>query len=298
MSRVQLRLFVVLFLSAATARSFAQFKTELVNPQGATAPCVGIGPIGGPLAKKCADLFEQFGFLRTGDAGYSGLTIGTKGKDDGVILAIDPKTPAAQAGLAVGDVITGIASKPVQPTPGSIAAKAVFGQRGDTLKLTVKRAAAQVDISLVRVPQNAPPGPKSPGFLIMVKSMFNWQNQIVPCMGAGPAAMAAIEFCYGHFKPFGFIKAGDLGTAGFAIDTANPGKAAVTTVDPTGPAAKAGLLPGDEIVAVNSQPLIASKGEAASELLFGKVGDKFKLTVQRAQDDPTVDLVLAAKPKQ
>jgi C-terminal processing protease CtpA/Prc len=293
---VPLRLFLVLFLSATAARSVAQFKTELVNPQGATAPCVGIGPIGGPLAKKCADLFEQSGFLRTGDAGYSGLTIGTKGKDDGVILTIAPQSPAAQASLAVGDVITAVAGKPVQPTPGSIAAKAVFGQRGDTLKLTVKRAAAQVDISLVRALQNAPPGPKASGFMVVVKPMFNWQNQVVPCMGAGPAAMAAIEYCYGHFKPFGFIRAGDLGTAGFAIDTSNPAKAAVTTVDPDGPAAKAGLLPGDEIVAVNSQPLIASKGEAASELLFGKVGDKFKLTVQRAQDDPTVDLVLAAKP--
>ena len=298
MSKVRLYLLVVLFLSAAATRNFAQIKTELVNPLGATAPCIGFGPVGGPIAKKCADLFVQSGFLRTGDLGYSGLTIGTKGKDDGVILTIDPQSPASQACLAVGDVVTAVAGKPVQPTPGMIAAKTVFGQRGDTLQLTVKRAGAQVQASLVRAPQNAPSGPKSPGFLIMVKNMINWQNQFIPCMGAGPAAMAAIEYCYSHFKPFGFIKTGDLGSTGFEIDLANQSKAAVTAVDPNGPASKAGLQPGDEVVAVNGQPLTASKGESATELLFGKTGDKIKVTVQRGQDDPTVELVLATKPKQ
>lgn len=298
MSKVRLHLFVIFFLSAAATQGLAQIKTDLVNPQGATAPCIGIGPIGGPIAKKCADLFVQSGFLRTGDAGYSGLTIGSKGKDDGVVLAVDPQSPAAHAGLAVGDVLTAVAGKPVQPTPGAIAAKAVFGQHGDTLQLTVNRAGTKVEATFVRGSLNAPPGPKSPGFLIMVKPMFNWQNQVIPCLGAGPAAMAAIEYCYGHFKPFGFIKAGDLGSTGFEIDLAAQDKASISKVDPDSPASKAGLQPGDEIVAVNGQPLVASKGETANELLFGKIGDKIKVTVQRGQDDPTVELVLAPRPKQ
>ena len=297
MSKVQLHLLVVFILSAAASQGLAQIKTDLVNPQGATAPCIGIGPIGGPMAKKCADLFVESGFLRTGDAGYSGLTIGSKGKDDGVVLTVDPQSPAAQAGLAVGDIITAVAGKPVPSTPGAIAAKAVFGQRGDTLQLTVKRAGANVQATMVRAPQNAPPGPKSPGFLIMVKPMFNWQNQVVPCMGAGPAAIAAFEYCYSHFKPFGFIKGGDLGSAGFEIDLAAPDKASISKVDPDSPASKAGLQPGDEIVSVNGQSLAANKGETATELLFGKTGDKIKVTVQRGQNDPTVELVLAPKPK-
>ena len=71
----------------------------------------------------------------------------------------------------------------------------------------------------------------------------------------------------------------------------------MTTVDPGSPATKAGIEPGDEIVAIEGQPLTASTGEAANEMLFGKIGDSFKVTVQRGQNLSTIELVLAAKPK-
>ena len=77
-----------LLLACGAAQSLGQFNIELVNQEGATAPCVGIGPIGGPLAKKCAELAEQAGFIRVNEVGFAGLTIGTTGKDDGVILAV------------------------------------------------------------------------------------------------------------------------------------------------------------------------------------------------------------------
>lgn len=214
-----------------------------------------------------------------------------------MILAIAPQSPAALAGLEVGDVITAVAGKPVKPTSGAIAAKAVFGKRSETLHLTLKRDSSEIEISLVRASQSAPEGPKSPGMLIMVRPMFNWQRQFVPCMGAGPAAMAAIEYCYGHFKSFGFLKAGELGSTGFQIDPANESKAVVNALEPESPAAKAGMQVGDEIMAVEGQPLTASRGEAAIELLFGKNGDPFEITVQRDQADPTFKLVMATKPK-
>ncbi len=197
----------------------------------------------------------------------------------------------------MGDAITAVNGKPVAPTPGMMAAKGVFGQRGDTLHLTLKRAGSQVDVSLVRAAQKAPAGPTASGFMTSVKDMINWQNQFAPCIGIGPAAPVAIESCYGHFKPYGFIKAAELGSTGFQIDQANKSKALVTTVDPGSPASKAGIESGDEIVAIEGQPLKASNGEAANEKLFGKIGDQFKVTVQRGQNDPTIELVLAAKPK-
>jgi S1-C subfamily serine protease len=284
-------------LAFAASQATAQVVTELVNPEGATAPCTGIGPIAAPVVKKCITLFEQAGFIINNQLGYSGLTIATKGATDGAITAIDPQSPAAAAGFKVGDSVTAVNGKQVEPTPGMMAARGVFGQRGGTLHMTLRRAGSQVDVSLVRAAQNAPAGPTTSGFMISVKDMINWQNQFAPCIGAGPAAPAALEFCYGHFKPFGFIKASELGTTGFQIDLENKSKALVTKVDPGSPASKAGVQPGDEIVAIEGQPLTASKGEAANELLFGKIGDQFKITVHLGQGASTIDLILAAKPK-
>jgi S1-C subfamily serine protease len=294
--RIGVSFLTALLLTCAATQAFAQIDV-LVNQQGATAPCVGVGPIAAPLVKKCATLFEQAGFILKNQLGYSGLIIETKGNTDGTIASIDPQSPADAAGFKVGDAITAVGGKPVAPTPGMIAAKAVFGQRGGTLHLTLKRAASQVDVSLVRAAQNAPAGPTTSGFMVSVKEMINWQNQFAPCMGAGPAGPAAIETCYAHFKPYGFIKAGDLGSTGFEIDLANKSKALVTAVDANSPAAKAGVQPGDEIVAIEGQPLTASKGESANEMLFGKIGDQLKVSVQRGQYVSTIDLALVAKPK-
>lgn len=287
---------VVLFGSAATL-AFGQIKTELVNPQGATAPCVGIGPIGGPAARKCAALFEQAGFILSNQVGYSGLTVGTTGSTDGTVTEIDPGSPAASAGFQVGDIITEVNGKPAELTPGMIAAKSVFGRRGDTLVLALKRAGSPVNVSLVRGPQTAPKGPTTSGFMTEIKPMINWQNQFAPCIGIGPAAPAAIEICYAHFKPYGFIKAGDLGSTGFDIDLGNASRALITTVTPESPAAKAGVQPGDEIVGVGGQQLTASKGQEISELLFGKSGDRLLVKVERGHANPTLELVLASKAK-
>lgn len=297
LARTQGCFLAALVLACAGAQSFGQIKTELVNQQGATAPCLGVGPIGAPAAKKCATLFEQAGFILSDQVGYSGLTIGTTGSNDGAITAVDPQSPGASAGFQVGDTITAINGKPVAPTPGMIATKAVFGQRGDTLHLKLQRGGSEMDVSLVRAAQTAPAGPRASGFMTEVRDMINWQNQFAPCIGIGPAAAAAIEYCYSHFKPFGFIRADQLGATGFQIDLANPSKALITTVDPGSPAAQAGIQPGDEIVAVEGQPLTASKGEAATEMLFGKTGDQLQVTIQRGQANSTIALVLAAKAK-
>ena len=212
-------------------------------------------------------------------------------------MAIAPQSPAAIAGLEVGDKISAVAGKPVRPTPGTIATKAVFGPRGETVHLKIRRNGADVELSFARDAQNAPEGPKASGFMVTVKEMINWHGQFVPCMGAGPAGMAAVEYCYGHFKPFGFIKAGEFASTGFQLDVAREDKAIVTAVDPASAAAKAGVQAGDEIVAVDGQPLSASVGEAANERLFGKAGDSLQVAIRRGQTEKTVELALAVKPK-
>jgi C-terminal processing protease CtpA/Prc len=256
---------------------------------------VGIGPIGGPLAKKCAELAEQAGFIRVNEVGFAGLTIGTTGKDDGVILTVQKESAAAHAGLDVGDAITAVEGKPVKPTPGNIATKAMFGRRGEALHLTVRHNGAVQEVSLVRSPQSAPAGPKSPNMFIMVRPMINWRGQFVPCMGAGPLAPAAFEMCNSRFKPHGYIKTGEFSSTGLQIDLVREDSAIVSAVEPDSAAGKTGILPGDEIVEVEGHTLTASVGETVTERIFGKIGDQFHVTVRREQTDKTVLLQLTAK---
>jgi predicted metalloprotease with PDZ domain len=282
--------------SLGTTQAFCQFKTDLVNEEGATAPCMGIGPVGGPAAKKCVELVLQEGFLRVDDVGQTGLTFGKAGKDDGVITAIQSGSSAEQAGLQVGDVITAVEDHAVKPTPGRMAAKATFGRRGETLHLKIRRNGAEQEVSFVRVAQNAPQGPKSPNMFIQVRPVVDWRSKFVPCMGMGPLGPAAIEMCVNRFKPYGFIKSGDCGSTGLQLNLERPDAAIVSAVEADSAAAKAGVQVGDEIVAVEGQPLTASVGEEASEQLFGKAGDQFHVKVQRGQEEKTVVLKLGAKP--
>ena len=297
MTGFRLLLIGSLLLACGAAQSFGQFNIELINREGATAPCVGIGPVGGPLAKKCAELAEQSGFIRVNEVGFAGLTIGNSGKDDGVILAVQKESAATLAGLEVGDAITTVDDKPVKPTPGNIAAKALFGRRGEALHLKVRRNGAMQEVSLVRSPQSAPAGPKSPNMFIMVRPMINWRGQFVPCMGAGPLAPVALDMCDNRFKPYGYIKTGEFSSTGLQLDLVHDDSAIVSTVEPNSAAGKAGILPGDEIVEVDGHPLTASLGEAFTERIFGKIGDQFHVTVRHGQTDKTVLLQLAAKKK-
>lgn len=287
--------FSLLLLTTSCLPAVAQFKTELVNDEGATAPCVGIGPIGGPAAKKCAELFEQAGFLKSDAIGISGLVIGTSAKDDGVITHIEPGSPGSQAGLAVGDVILAINGSPIKPTSATVATQFMFGKKGEELHLRLRRQGSEKEVSLVRSPETAPPNsPKSPNFFVSVKPLIDWRGKFVPCIGVGPAAMAAIAYCDSHFKPFGFIKVGDRGSTGMKLDNE---RAVVVAVEPGSSAAKADIQSGDEIVAVEGKPLVGSAGEAATRLLFGKVADQVHIAVHSGDKERTVTLTLAAKPK-
>ena len=100
LSRIRGCFLVALVLACATAQGVGQaVVTELLNRQGATAPCVGLGPIAAPAAKKCVALFQQAGFIANKQIGYSGLTIGTTGNNDGTITAVDPAVAGRQRRL-------------------------------------------------------------------------------------------------------------------------------------------------------------------------------------------------------
>jgi S1-C subfamily serine protease len=300
LSRKRFFLFLLplMAVAAVTRPTHGQIvTTKLINAQGAEAPCVGIGPIAAPVAKKCVEACQEDGFLATSDVGQSGLTISTSGSNDGVVTKVDSGSPAAQAGLAEGDTITAVDGKPSHRPPSELAAEHSFGESGKTLQLTVRRGGAVVPISFARAPQAAPPSPKVSGFMVVVKPLINWENLSVPCMGAGPAAPVALGLCTGKFEPYGYIKASDLGGTGFQLDANTTDKALISAVDANSPAAKAGLQKGDEIVTVNGKPLSPDLGETANEHLFGKAGEQRKVTVHNAAGDKTVVLTLAAQQK-
>ena len=286
--------FLCVVLSVGAEYAVAQAKVDIINSQGAEAPCIGVGPIGAPIAKKCVEIFQQAGFLRVDEAGVTGLTLGATPKDDGRITAVAPGSAAAQAGLLPGDAIVSVEGRPILPTPGTLAQQAIFGARGDSVQLKLRKAG---DVTLKRAPLAAPPGPKSPNFFIMMRPLIDWRNTFIPCIGAGPAAPAVIAYCDGHFKPYGYIKSGDLGTTGLNFDLANATAAIITTVDPGSPAAAASIQPGDQLLAVDGKPLTPHLSELAREALFGKTGASFHVTVHRGRADKTLVLTLAAPTK-
>jgi len=283
-----------LALTVVALHAAAQAKIDLVNSQGATAPCVGVGPIGEPIAKKCVTIFEEQGFIRQDQIGVTGLTLGATPKDDGRVTTVAPGSAAAQAGLLPGDAIVSVEGKPILPTPGTLAQQATFGPRGDSVQLKLRKAG---EVTLKRAPLTAPPGPKSPSFFIIMRPLIDWRSTFIPCIGAGPAAPAVLAYCDGHFKPFGYIKSGDLGTTGLNFDLTNPAAAIITSVDPGSPAAAASIQPGDQLLAVDGKPLTPNLSELAREALFGKTGTSFHVTVHRGRADKTLVLTLAAPTK-
>ncbi|MDQ2775871.1 MAG: PDZ domain-containing protein [Acidobacteriota bacterium] len=279
--------------SVAAPMARAQMKVELVNDVGATAPCVGIG-LGMAIVKKCATWEEREGFIRTGD-------VGVDGKDDGVVTAVAPGSAGAAAGLAVGDRILSVDGKAVRWTPAMEVARQTFGERGKEVMLAVKPAGGgtERDISLVRGDAPMPEGaPKSDSRFLKMTPFMDWRGRFASCMSAGPLGAATVAFCVSHFKPWGYVKAKEVGSVGFAVDpavaTGGAEGALVTSVDAGSATAKAGLSVGDTITEVDGKALTGSVGSLAKERLFGRAGDTRTLVVERGGSQVTEKLVLGS----
>jgi predicted metalloprotease with PDZ domain len=282
-------------LLLAGVQSRAQIKTDLLNWQGASAPCIGIGPVGGPLAKKCADLFEQAGFIRQSDLGSSGLTLGSASDDSSTVSAVAPGSAAEALGIAPGDVILAVNDVHIVAHPATEARRLLFGEYGASVHIQLERAGAarEATMQLARIPVQQPPKLKG-GFMTVIKPLINWRGDYIPCMGAGPAYMVALEYCDKHFKPYGFIKPDAAAGAGLAFDEDNTQAAVVKSVDSNSAAAQAGLMPGDRVMFIDGKPVPGGAGDQARQLLFGKTGTKFKIDVSHQGQVKTVELTLAA----
>jgi len=277
-------------------KAHGQIVVDLTNKRGIGAPCVGIGPAA-PVALKCAKICEESGFLRNGDVGYSGLTIGTDGADDGKVTAVAAGSPAARSGIVAGDAIVAVNGTPVKPSPGTVARWKLFGAKGQEVQIKTKRGDSSTELRITRA--QAPPPPNLPkgNMLLQIRPDIDYEGQVVPCMGAGPLGPVALSSCDDKFKKFGFIRVSDLGTTGISVDAAPADKALVSAVGAGSPAATAGVQVGDEILEIDGKPLTWSVGEATKEALFAKVGTTLNLSVQHDGAVKPFDLALIAKPK-
>ena len=274
----------------------AQLITTLVDREGVSFPCVTVGPLA-PIAEEyCVRRSLRQGFLLKSERGESGLTLGTQGGADGVVTAVQPGSPAAAAGLAVGDRLVSVDGQAVRRPAGEAAERMSFGAAGEPVRLTLRRDGAELERTFKRAPAPEPPGtPKSPNFLIGMHPMVNWRGEFIPCMGAGVLGPAAVAACLSHYGKDGFVRVGALGATGLSYDPARTEAAVVMTVAPGSPAAEANVRPGDVVTAVDGQPLSTELGRSADSLLFGKTGATHLIVADRGGRPVQAQVTLAAR---
>lgn len=277
----------------------AQTKVEIINDVGAKGPCLGIG-ISMALVPKCVSRAEKEGFIPENEVGTDGLTIGTAGADDGVITAVAAGSTGASAGIAVGDRVISVDGKPTRWTPAMELARQTFGERGKEVTLTVKAAGDGTtarDVTFVREQSPMPSGAPSGSIFLPLMPLVDWRGRFVPCTAVGPTAFATYLICEKQFRPWGYVKAKDAGSVGFAVDSARMDAAVVTTVTSGSAAERAGLKTGDVIIAADGKSLAGSDGELASTYLFGRAGETRIVVVERGGKQMSETVILGKKDK-
>lgn len=267
----------------------AQVVVTQVNDEGVPAPCIGLG-LGVLLVKKCTDAVAKQGFARRNELGDPGFTIG-RDEQDGKLMNVERDSGAAAAGFKDGDRIVSVDGKSVRPTPGEAAAEQSFGERDQTVTLTVRHDGAERDVVLKRAPLAAVDPPKALGFMIGSRPLINWRGKYVPCNGlAGPAGLPVLAYCEHLFRPYGYVRASELGTTGLVFDLNDSTKAVLLQVVPNSPAAAANLVAGDQVLQVDGKPLTGYIWQKANMALFAKPGETRVVTVNDGTKDVTATL--------
>jgi carboxyl-terminal processing protease len=71
----------------------------------------------------------------------------------------------------------------------------------------------------------------------------------------------------------------------------DPAQLIIRAVHPSGPAARAGITHGEEILTVNEEPVAGKTYQEAVRLIRGEVGSTVKLGLRGPQGERTVSLV-------
>ena len=137
----------------------------LVNPQGQLMRCSasGWGFIGAPLAgrayDKCVSDLTAVGYVAFEEAGATGIQISLVEPMTARIIVVTPNSPAANAGVLVGDRIIEVNGQPV--ASGSMAAQLMFGRKGESVNIKVRRGEDEKPFTLVRISRAVLGAPQS-----------------------------------------------------------------------------------------------------------------------------------------
>ncbi len=230
-------------------------------------PTVKTGRIGFDFSRKTKGLVyaiidtEKVG---TGDAPkqvYMGI-VGETAPDNGgaKLQEITPDSPAAKAGLKANDIVVKADGKPVA-TYDALTQIIPTKKAGEKLKLTVKRDDKEIEIEVTLADRPLDTGSRRQG-----GGGGGGGRQAQPTTPARP--VAGFRFAAG-------------------------GGAKIASVTKDGPADKAGVKDGDEIVAVDGKA-VKSAEEYITALGERKVGDKVKLTILRGTEKKDVEVTLAS----
>ncbi len=137
--------------------NFSQPTVVMPNPDAGRISAIGsIGNIGGQILNRCRVTFDYArkqvhfepagGFERRFEADMSGAAV-TRNADGFEVRHVDPDSPAGEAGLQVGVVVTGVDGQPAT-TLDPAALRLQMQQEGRVVRLSVKRGSDSRDVTL------------------------------------------------------------------------------------------------------------------------------------------------------
>jgi serine protease Do len=229
--------------------------TAIYSPSGGS---VGIGfAIPASTAEGVVTALEHGGVVSRGYLGVNiqpvtsaiAESLSMKSAEGVIVDQVLPGTPAAEAGLKSGDVITKLDGKDVQDA-GDLSLRVASFKPGAKVELTYMRDGAEKTVEVALAPQTSETVAKAEN-----------ANEATPALGI-------------ELAPVGQVAgAGDKGVA-------------ITGVDPNGAAAEQGLTAGDVILDVAGKPVSTPqdvKSQVASAKNQGKKA--VLMRIQTAQGD-------------
>jgi serine protease Do len=216
-----------------TTGALIGINSQIISTTGGN---IGIGfAIPSNMAKTVMDQLISHGKVSRGHLGIAvqsltsdlASSFGLKKAEGILVSSVDPDSPAAKAGLKSGDVVTGLNGQPVND-PNTFRNMVASTAPGTDVTLTVMRNGSQQQIH------------------VKLGTLSETQSAAAGGNGGGSSSGAHLGISVQPVTPDVASQLGlKPGTQGLVV----------VNVDPSGPAAEAGIQPGDVIVQVNRQPV-------------------------------------------